>query len=191
MQAIYDFLYEPGIPLQAMGFAVGIWLILSHGFALVKPDLVSNHLRSFPRNESLGIPLVIFGFIWAFILWSCMDLGEFFKIERPVQFVIVGVCVGMILYVREFIAVRALGFLLILVAAPILDSAFLKEPQSRLLLVAFAYVIAVKGMFWVGMPYLLRDQIQWVLREKSRLTIAAGAGVVYGVAILVFAILYW
>lgn len=191
MQAIYDFLYEPGIPLQAMGFAVGIWLILSHGFALVKPDLVSTHLRSFPRNESLGIPLVIFGFIWAFILWSCMDLGEFFKIERPVQFVIVGVCVGMILYVREFIAVRALGFLLILVAAPILDSAFLKEPQSRLLLVAFAYVIAVKGMFWVGMPYILRDQIQWVLREKSRLTIAAGAGVVYGVAILVCAILYW
>lgn len=191
MQAIYNLLYEPGLPLSLVGILVGAWLVLSHGFALLKPDLVKPFLTAYPRNEKIGIPLVIFCFAWGFIIWSCMDLGEFFKIERPVQIVIVGVCVGVIVYVKEFLAVRALGFLMILVAAPILDSAFLQEPQSRLLLVAFAYAVAIKGMFWIGMPYLLRDQIRWVLEKDSRYKLGAGAGLAYGLVVLVCAITWW
>ena len=191
MQAIYDFLYDPGLPLKAVGLVIGIWLIASHVFALLKPDIVKPWLKAFPRNEKIGIPLVIFCFAWGFIIWSCMDLGEFYKIERVVQIIIAGVCIGVVTQVREFLAVRALGFLLILVAAPILDSAFLQEPQSRLLLVALAYAGAVKGMFWIGIPYLMRDQINWVLAEDVRSKGGAIAGAVYGALVLVCALAFW
>ncbi len=191
MQAIYNLLYEPGLPLSLVGIIIGAWLVLSHGFALLKPEIVKPFLTAFPRNEKIGVPLVIVCFAWGFIIWSCMDLGEFYKIERPVQIVIIGVCVGVIIYVKEFIAVRALGFLMILIAAPILDSAFLQEPQSRLLLVAFAYAAAIKGMFWIGMPYLLRDQIKWVLADNSRYKLGVGAGLLYGVIVLTCAIVWW
>lgn len=191
MQAIYNALYDPGIPLRWMGVIIGLWLIATHGFALLKPDLVKPWLRRFPRNEKVGIPLMILGFVWAFILWSCMDLGEFHRIERPVQILMIAACVGVILFVNEFLAVRALGFLLILAAAPILESAFLQEPQSRLLIVALAYAGAVKGMFWVGMPYLLRDQIDWVLAAKQRYTIGAAAGAAYGLLVLLCALTFW
>ncbi|MBL9156212.1 MAG: hypothetical protein JNJ70_01985 [Verrucomicrobiales bacterium] len=191
MQALYNMLYEPGLPLKLMGILVGLWLVASHVFALLKPGLVQPWLQAFPRNEKIGIALVIIGFAWAYVIWSCMDLGEFFKIERPVQMVIIGVCVGVIVYVKEFIAVRSLGFLMILAAAPMLESAFLKEPQSRLLLVVFAYVIAVKGMFWVGMPYLMRDQITWVLAKENRYKIGAIAGAAYGLVMAVCAVLWW
>jgi len=191
MQAVYDFLYDPGIPLKGMGIIIGVWLIASHGFALLRPGTVKPFLHDFPRNENIGMALVVAAFVWTFIVWSCMDLGEFFKIERPVQFILVAGCIGVITYVREFLAVRALGFLMILAAAPILESAFLKEPQSRLLIVAFAYVIALKGMFWVGMPYLMRDGIKWTLTKEPRYTIGAVAGAVYGVIVLVCAIAFW
>lgn len=191
MQAIYNLLYEPGLPLSLVGILVGVWLIASHGFALLRPEKTKAFLLAYPRNEKIGIPLVLFCFAWGLLIWSCMDLGEFFTIERPVQIVIIGVAVGVIVYVKEFIAVRALGFFLILVAAPILDSAFLQEPQSRLLLVAFAYAIAVKGMFWVGMPYLLRDQIRWFTGDEKRLKIGSAAGVIYGFAVLLSAVLWW
>ena len=173
MQAIYDFLYEPGIPLKWMGILIGVFLISSHAMALLKPDLVKPWLKKFPRNEKIGIILVIIAFAWTLIIWSGMDLQEFFKIERTVQLILIAGCIGVIVYVKEFLAVRALGFLMILAAAPILDSAFLKEPQTRLLIVALAYAIALKGMFWVGMPYLLRDQINWVLAKDKRFTIGA------------------
>ena len=191
MQAIYNLLYEPPIPLKIMGIFVGLWLIVSHGFALLKPQVIKPWLQAYPRNEKIGIPLVVFCFAWGFIIWTCMDLGEFYKIERPVQAIIIGVCIGVVIYVKEFVAVRALGFLMILAAAPILDSAFLQEPQSRLFLVAFAYAIALKGMFWVGMPYLMRDQIAWVLEKDSRFKGGAIAGAVYGAVILTCAVVWW
>ena len=191
MQAIYNLLYEPGIPLKVMGILLGVWLIASHAIALTKPDLVKPWLKGFPRNEKIGTVLVIIAFAWTFIIWSCMDLGEFFKIEKAVQLILVAGCVGVIVYVKEFLAVRSLGFLMILAAAPILDSAFLKEPQTRLLIVALAYVIALKGMFWVGMPYLMRDQINWVLAKDKRYQIGALAGAVYGLVVLVCAVVRW
>lgn len=191
MQAIYNLLYEPGIPLKVMGILLGVWLIASHAIALTKPDLVKPWLKGFPRNEKIGTVLVIIAFAWTFVVWSCMDLGEFFKIEKPVQMILVAGCVGVIVYVKEFLAVRSLGFLMILAAAPILDSAFLKEPQTRLLIVALAYAIALKGMFWVGMPYLMRDQINWVLAKDKRYQIGAIAGAVYGLVVLVCAVVRW
>lgn len=191
MQALYNLLYEPGIPLKIMGVLVGLWLIATHVFALVKPDLVKPWLKRFPRNENVGTVLVILGFIWTFVIWSCMDLGEFFVIERHVQIVIIAVCVGMIVFVKEFLAVRALGFLMILAAAPMLESAFLKEPTSRLFLVGFAYVIAVKGMFWVGKPYLLRDAITWVLDRPQRYQIGVIAGAAYGLLLVALALALW
>jgi hypothetical protein len=191
MQALYNTLYEPGLPLKLMGILVGLWLVASHVVAFLKPGIVKPWLKAFPRNEKIGTVLVIIGFAWAYLIWSCMDLGEFFKIERPVQLVIIGVCIGVIVYVKEFLAVRSLGFLMILAAAPMLESAFLKDPQSRLLLVVFAYAIAVKGMFWVGMPYLMRDQITWVLAKENRYKIGALAGAAYGLVMAVCAVLWW
>lgn len=191
MQAIYDFLYEPGLPLKIMGILVGAWLVASHVFALLKPDVVKPFLQDYPRNEKIGIPLVIFCFAWGYIIWTCMDLGDFFVIERYIQLLIIGVAVGVCIYVREFVAVRALGFLMILAAAPMLESAFLEEPTSRLLLVIFAYAIAVKGMFWVGMPYLMRDQIKWVLADDRRYKVGCAAGAAYGLAMLGCAVAFW
>ncbi len=76
----------------------------------------------------------------------------------------------------SFLAVRALGFLMILAAAPMLESAFLKEPQSRLLLVAFAYVIAVKGMFWSACPISCGTRSTGFLANPQRYQAGAIAG---------------
>ncbi|MEZ5328982.1 MAG: hypothetical protein R3F19_28385 [Verrucomicrobiales bacterium] len=35
-------------------------------------------------------------------------------------------------------------------------------PITRLLLPLLAYAWIIIGLFWVGMPYVLRDQIAWV-----------------------------
>lgn len=191
MQSLYNLLYEPGLPLKLMGLLVGLWLIGSHVFALLKPEAVKPWLTRFPRNERLGIALIVIAFAWSFVIWSCMDLGDFYRFERGVQIFLVAMCVGVIVYVKEFLAVRALGFLLILAGAPMLDSAFLQEPGSRLLLVALAFALAVIGMFWVGMPYLLRDQIRWFLATEPRYRSGALAGIVYGLVMTVCAVLWW
>lgn len=187
---IYEYLYR-GLSLQTVGIIVGAVLLISHVVALVQKDKVLPWLKSMPRNYAFGVTLMTLNFFWVFVIWTEMDLGEFYTMERPVQMVIIAAYFGVILFVTEFIAVRAIGMFLILLAAPILDAAFLKSADSRLLLVLLAYVGAVAGMFFVGMPYLLRDAIDWVSRSVERWRIASLAGAVYGVVLLACALMFF
>jgi hypothetical protein len=89
------------------------------------------------------------------------------------------------MHVEEFLAVRALGMLLLLAAEPLIEAAFLKPQTSRLLLVVLAYAWVLAGLFWVGMPYLLRDQMAWITRTAARWRAACVAGLAWGVALLI------
>ena len=87
----------------------------------------------------------------------------------------------------EFLAVRALGILCLLAAEPLLDAAFLRPEASRLLVTVLAYLMIVAGLFWVTMPYLLREQIHWSTKTAGRWRLLSGLAFVFGAAILVCA----
>ena len=46
----------------------------------------------------------------------------------------------------------------------------MRQETTRLLLVLLAYVWIINGLFWVGMPWLMRDQIAWLTRQDSALS---------------------
>ena len=117
-----------------------------------------------------------------------LDLGEFENLRRPILILIPVGWFLTIRYVDEFLAVRSLGILFLLAAEPLLEAAFLRPEQSRLLLTLLAYLWVVLGMFWIGMPYLLRDQISWLVANPTRWNIAVGAGLVYGLAIVLLGV---
>ncbi len=187
---LYEFLYH-GLSLKTVGLVIGAALLIGHVGALLRFESTRDWLVRLPRNEKVGTFLLAIGFAWALLVWSEMDLGEFFNLDRPVQVVLV---IGFFLvahYVKEFLAVRAIGFLLILAACPVLNAAFLQPPVTRLLLVALAYAWIIKGMFWVGMPYLMRDQIAWATADEKRWKALTLAGAAYGAAVLVCAIAFY
>jgi hypothetical protein len=93
--------------------------------------------------------------------------------------------------VRDFLAVRALGVVGLMAASPLLESAFLKDPGTRLLVPVYAYALLTASMFWVGMPYLFRDAVEWVTATKQRWTMLSLAGLGYGITTLVCALLFW
>lgn len=103
----------------------------------------------------------------------------------PVTFFLV------VAYVPEFLAVRALGTLMLLGASPVLHAAFLQPPATRLVLPILAYAWVVIGIFLVGMPYLLRDWISWATQNAGRWKLAAMGGAAYGVGMLVLAAVAW
>jgi hypothetical protein len=78
--------------------------------------------------------------------------------------------------------------LALLAAEPVLSAAFLRPEITRLLVVIIAYVWLTLGLFWVGMPYILRDQIHWITRTGSRFRALTLAGLVYGLVVLVCAV---
>ena len=183
----YEFL-----SLKAAGLIVGLLLIAAHAYALARPAQTMEALRVFPRSRVAGIVLLAAALAWTFWLWSTTDLGEFYTLRRPIQFLLpVGFYLTM-RYVDEFLSVRALGILLLLAACPLLDAAFLRPETSRLLLVVLAYVWIIAGMFFVGAPHLFRDGLDKLrLGGPGRFQSAAIGGLVYGLAIFACALVFW
>lgn len=197
---------DPMHPYQHLSlFTVGLilsgWLIGSHAVMLAKPAMVQGFLNKFPRDQTLGQILLGIGLAWFWLLVApegfgrlsalAMDLGEF-NGAKPLLRILVPVSLFLVsTSVRDFLAVRALGVVGLMVASPLLEAAFLKDPASRLLVPIYAYGLLTASLFCVGMPYLFRDAVSWVTGDSKRWTVLSLAGLGYGVATLVCALAFW
>jgi hypothetical protein len=192
--------YE-SLPLFGTGLVLALWLIATHAFMLFKPREAQDFLKKFPRNQFLGQVLLGIGLAWFWLLIAppglgklsalAMELGEFNGV-KPILRLLVPAAIFLVAFsVRDFLAVRALGVVGLMVASPLLESAFLKDPESRLLVPIYAYALLTLSLFWVGMPYLFRDAVTWVTAKQSRWQIASVAGLAYGLATLGCAFAFW
>jgi len=179
------------LSLQTTGLAAGILLAASHAAGLLNPEKTIRAARGFPRSSAAGAVLLAIAAVWGFLLVRSIDLGEFSPLRNTI---LVGIVAGAILswfFVREFLAARALGMVLLLAAEPLLESAVLREEPTRLLLVVLAYAWAAAGLFLVGMPYLLRDAIAFASATTLRWRLASLGGLAYGTALALCALVFW
>lgn len=190
VNSLYDWLYR-GLSLRGAGLLVGLLLVGTHAYAFFNYRSLRPFLQEAPRNKRLGTILLSITLVWALVLVSSMDMGEFHRVRR-IALILLPVTYGLMLaYVDEFLTARALGILMLLAACPVLDAAFLEAPRSRVLMPLLAYGWILLGMFWVGMPYLFRDHVGWATANESRWKRLSLGGLVYGALILVCALVFW
>ncbi|HEX4202234.1 MAG TPA: hypothetical protein VHY59_11995 [Chthoniobacterales bacterium] len=183
--------YPPRIyylSLHLVGLTIGAAVFLAHLFGLLRPADTQKWLLKLPRSRVAGIVLLAIDAVWCFWLISTMDLEEFAWLKPYVQLAIPVLFFLTVIFVDELLAARALGIFAMLLAEPVISSAFLRPELWRLLIVLLAYVWLTLGMFWVGKPYLLRDQITWLTKSILRWRIATALGVGWGALILGFAL---
>ncbi len=171
--------------LQAVAVAVGLLWFLLHLPGVLRPAAAGAALRRFPRSVPAGIVLLGLGLAWAVWLCATVDLGEF----TPLRTKLLAVCVvlggAMMVWSREFLAVRGLAVLLLLAADVVLDAAFLRDEPAKLLLVAFAYAWIVAALVLLFSPYRLRDAAAWATASEKRFRVLALGGALFGI-LLVF-----
>ena len=175
------------LSLQRAGLIAGGVLILLSLPGLLKPDLAAV-VQKFPRSRVAGFILLTVDLIWTLWLLATIEMGEFAAFRRPLLIVVPIGYILVLRFVDEFLAVRALGILCLLIAEPLLDAAFLRYETSRLFVTVFAYLLIVAGLFWVMIPYVLRDQINWGARNTGRWRMLHGIAFVCGAVILGFAV---
>jgi len=176
---IYD------LNLHSAGMVTGALLVLIALPGFIMPATMQAWMKSLPRSRVAGVALLTVVLIWSFWLLATMEMGEFSSFRRPLLIVLPIGYVLVIRFVEEFLAVRALGILCLLAAEPLLEAGFFRwDETSRLFVTVFAYVLIVAGLFWVTMPYLLRDQINWSSRTKIHWQAIHVIVALYGIAIL-------
>lgn len=187
------------IPLDITGYVLAAVLIAGHLWMLLKPTEAKEFLTKFSRNYGIGRILMAVSMLWFWLLVTpayipnplSFELGDFNGAKNILLVVVPLAAVLVIKEVREFLAVRALGLFLLMVAAPLLAGAFLEPHPYKNLVSFYSYALIIAGLFFIGMPYLFRDMVKWATDQASRFRALSIGGLIYGIAVLLCTIVYW
>ena len=143
-------------------------LLAGFTFALNK-DAWNKYILSFPRSTKLSLLFMGLSLLW-FLVGHVSNLSEadFGEYKILIGTIGVGIAVGAFFFVNDFLAVRGLSVLLLFYSREVLDSAFLHESQSRLLLVSIIYLIIVLSLYLGAWPYRIRDFFIWIFDQANR-----------------------
>lgn len=189
------------ISLGTAGLVLGIILVALYGLMLAKPEASKEIVKKLPRNSQVGTYLMGFGMIWFWLLVAppgkgilsalTMDLGEFNKAKKYLMIGVPLFCIGMIMYVREFLFVRGLGLCLLMAAAPLLYASDFEMAPLQWVMPTFCYLMIIKGLYFVGMPYLFRDGVEWATASPGRWRGLLTGGVAIGLLFVTLGLTAW
>lgn len=164
---------------------MGLVLAAACGAVLALPMRAEAWLRRFPRHRPSAWVLTTVAVIWSALLLADTPLGP---VERfkPLLFVLAPLAVALLgFFVDELLAARALGGLLLLVPAPILDTFRWHGSVLRYVPIVLAYVMVVAGIALVLSPYLFRKWVDVSCGRSGRLRLTGALGFGLGLALLV------
>lgn len=168
------------ITLSQLCLGLGIGMILTHGWALLRTAPAAEWLRQFHRNYGLGVILMLLGtgwFEWNLYHEQLQDIAAY-KNLMLVGFGAVGL--GCCVFVRDFLSVRGLTVFLLMLAWLMCEKARWHESTLRWSISGWAYVWVLGGLWLSVAPWRLRDWLAWITASERRLRLAAAAGVFWG-----------
>jgi hypothetical protein len=149
--------------LSLLTILLGAGLSVPQIYGLVRPKDFAANVRRFPRNYPLGVILMMVATGWFVWIVNQEPIADFsaYKPAMLAGFTAVGVlsCV----FVRDFLAARALAVIFLLLAKLMVDTGRPHLGESPFVLVnqVLAYAFVVGGIWITIAPWRLRDWLEW------------------------------
>src|SRR6266576_4347409 len=136
------------LKLSTLSIILGLFVALLNAFGLVKPKTFAEAARKFPRYTPLGYLLMLLGTVWFLYYVKQESVSDFAAMKRFFYVLFGGVGIGACIFVKDFLPVRGLAVVLLLLAKLMADTARWEETDWRLVISTWAYVLAVAGMWF-------------------------------------------
>ena len=174
--------------LSTLCVLLGLGVALPQVYALMKPAACRAAALKFPRSRPWGCALVALGTVWFLLLLKEESIADFapYKPYMYVGFASLGVLTCI--FVSDFLAVRGLAIVLLLLAKLMLDTQRWAVSDWRLVIAVWAYGLAVAGMWFTISPWRLRDLINWATADEKRLRLLSGLRLAFGLFIVVLGV---
>ena len=163
-------------------FSVLLGLIygLPQIYGIRNPEPFKRLARKFPRSLSIGYLLMIIGTFWFIYNVSLEKVADFENIKVYLYALFVAVGIGSCIFVKDFLAVRGYGVVLLLLAKLIVDTFRWVESNWRIMLSAWAYVMVIVGMWFTISPHKMRNLIEWSTETPLRIKTICTIKLVFG-----------
>ena len=167
---------------------LGVVILFLHGYAAVLPVKARAIAKAFPRDVWVGRVLATIAFVWAAWLVYEMPLGRFDNL-KPWLLLITPVVIGMsFVYMKELLATRAAGALMLLYPAPVLALARVHDSPLSIVMSVVCYLIIIKGMFFVMSPWLFRKSLERIVTSDARCRMLGSIGVCFDLFLIALAL---
>jgi len=170
--------------LSTLAVLLGLGFGLPQLFGLLKPARFREAVRKFPRSEPWGYGLTLLGTVW--FLWNLNreNISDFAAYKKAMLIGFAAVGVATCIYVRDFLAVRGLAIVFLLLAKLMVDTARWEDTEWRLVIVTWAYLLVAAGMWFTISPWRLRDFLNWGTATDQRIRVGCGLRLAFGLFIL-------
>ena len=164
---------------------MGLGMGLPQIYGLVNPTAFGVAVRKFPRSLPWGFTLTMLGTGW--FLWNLSQesISDFASYKDWLYGGFAAVGIGTCIFVQDFLAVRGLAVVFLLLAKLMVDTGRPKLPDTGWVLViqAWAYVLVVAGIWLTVSPWRLRDLLQWGTANEKRIKIGCGLRLAFGLLV--------
>src|SRR5580658_233940 len=176
------------IKLSTLSICLGLLVAFVNLFGVFKPAQFGAAARKFPRSVPVGYFLTLAGTAWFMWNVSHESLSDFEKL-KPILFTLfIGVGLGTCYFVQDFLAVRGVSVLLLLLAKVMVDAERWANSDWRLVIAVWAYLLVVAGMWFTVSPWRLRDILYWATANEERTRIGSALRAAFGIFVFLLGI---
>lgn len=172
--------------LSLLSILLGLGLGAPQVYGIVNPQKFAATVRKFPRNLPVGIALMLLGTAWFLWIVNSEPIADF-SAYKPAMLMAFG-AIGFLscIFVQDFLAVRGLAVLFLLLAKLMVDTGrpHLGQTPWVLVIQVWAYVLVVAGIWFTVTPWRLRDFLNWMTATDARIKIGSSIRLAFALFIL-------
>lgn len=173
--------------LSLLSILLGLGMAAPQVYGLVKPAGLAAAARRFPRHVPTGIFLMLLGTAWFVWNVNIEPIADFAPMKPYMMAAFAAIGIGACFFVQDFLAVRGLAVVLLLLAKVMVDTGrpHLGQTHWVLLIQAWAYVFVLAGIWFTVSPWRLRDLLNWATANEKRVKVGSAIRLAFALLMVV------
>jgi hypothetical protein len=173
--------------LSLLSILLGAGMSVPQIYGLTRPAQFAAVARKFPRNLPAGIFLMLLGTAW--FLWNVNNepIADFSAYKQPMMAFFAAVGVLACIFVQDFLAVRGLAVVMLLLAKLMVDTGrpHLGETPWVYVIQIWAYLLVILGIWFTITPWRLRDLVNFATANETVVRIGSAIRLAFAVFVMI------
>lgn len=172
------------LKLSTLAIILGLIVALFGIYGLLQPQAFAAAVRRFPRFTPVGYVLTLLATVWFLYYVQQESVSDFASMKKIFYLLFAAVGIGTCYFIRDFLPVRGLAVVMMLLAKMMVDAARWEDTGWRLVISYWAYALVIAGMWFTISPWRLRDLLNWSVATESRTRTLSGVRLAFAVFVI-------
>jgi len=176
--------------LSILAVLLGLVMSVPQVYGLAKPAQFAAAARRFPRNLPAGVFLMLLATAWFVWNVNIEPVADFAAYKPAMMIGFAGVGVLSCIYVQDFLAVRGLAVVMLLLAKLMVDTGrpHLGATPWVYVIQIWAYLLVVAGIWFTVAPWKMRDSLDWVTATENRIRVGSGIRLAFALFVVLLGV---